>query len=624
MKKKSANSLWIIFLPLLVFCVLGTFIAIERAGIILHRGLPADSAYLPPDIIIPRIEHKPDTQCLLICNSDEDYTYSAFQNITFVLDQMSVGYTVLDVSQNAKLPDLKQYKTVMIACSEFSPIVLSLEAIFDWVKAGGGLLFAHTPEEQWLYLFHSRDIGLEKPTFSIVPQITATLETDFLAGGKGAKVQWSIGSEEGYRYGGNYTLDKSCTVHMTSAGPDGATPMLWERRLGRGRVVVNNNDAMGEPESRGLIAAAYSLTQAATAYPVINASMFFIDDFPAPIPEGYSPYLRRDFGVTTEYFFVYIWFPQMMRLANKHQIKYTSVFIPTYNDITSPPFPGVTPDINERLKYFGALFMNEGHEMGLHGYNHQSIVFQDYDYRGLLDYNKWEKEEDILTALNQTVDLQKQLFRGVEMRTYVPPSNVLSKEGRAILKKNFPEINVISDLLINDEFDISSNFGINEDGLIDIPRITSGYFPFADDTDEMALWLFLNELNLHFVNSHFIHPDDVLDPDRGAEKGWNSLFASFDEYLTWLSQFPLRNMTAQEAAGAVQRFDCLTVHTDLFRDSIEITLDGFYDEAWLLVRINDGAPSQVSGGVLTELSSSLYLLKAEKSRVTIDLEQPEP
>ncbi|MEI2660149.1 MAG: DUF2194 domain-containing protein [Bifidobacterium adolescentis] len=29
-----------------------------------------------------------------------------------------------------------------------------------------------------------------------------------------------------------------------------------------------------------------------------------------------------------------------------------------------------------------------------------------------------------------------------------------------------------------------------------------------------------SELNMHFVSTHFMHPDDMLDPDRGAKEGW--------------------------------------------------------------------------------------------------------
>lgn len=31
-----------------------------------------------------------------------------------------------------------------------------------------------------------------------------------------------------------------------------------------------------------------------------------------------------------------------------------------------------------------------------------------------------------------------------------------------------------------------------------------------------------SELNMYFVSTHFMHPNDMLDPDRGAKEGWAS------------------------------------------------------------------------------------------------------
>jgi len=622
-KKQYANSLWIIILPFVVFVALGAFIAIERAGISVDPGaISKGGSFLPKELLVPRSAHKPDKECLFICNSTEDETFPSVENMLFVLDQMSVGYTYLDLATATSLPPLNNYKTIVVACSELKFVMLSIESVFNWVNQGGGLLFAFTPEDELLTRFFYKEMGVQQGVYDYVPQLTAVLETDLLAGGKGSHVPWcDEENSDDYRYGYNFILDDSSIVHMTSLGPQGSTPMLWEHKTGNGRVVVNNNDAMGEMWSRGLVAVAYSLTKPAMAYPVINASLFFIDDFPAPVPEGYNDFIKKDYGVKTEYFFVNIWFPDMLRMAKKHHIKYTSVFVESYNDDVTPPYPPTPQSVTERMKYFGSLYLNEGFEIGLHGYNHQSLVFQDFDYKDELPYNKWPNDSDVVMALNEAERSEHQLFPGNVMRTYVPPSNVLSPECRAVLVKNFPDINVISDLLIDDIFNLRSDFGVADDGIINIPRISSGYDPFDADNDEQPFWAMLNEINLHFVNSHFIHPDDMMDEERGALKGWRNLIKSFDTYLTWLDQFPIRNMTTQEAAPWVQRFDSLTVHTTLSPKKISLDFDGFFDAAWLFVRVNEGVPSSTIGGELTHISENLYLLKASAANVIINLQQ---
>ena len=624
--KKHANSLWAIILPLIVFIILGVFIYIERSGLILSNKVqPVTYSFLPAEKMIPRSERELDKRSLVIFNSTEEYSSISIPNITFVLDQMSVGFTLVDISETTELPPFSEYKTVVIACAELMPIMLSLPDLFEWVKAGGGLLYTQTPEDDWFVLYFHEELGLEpdwENELDLVPQLTAHLETDLFVGGRGTTIPWSGDTEEEYRYGGKFLLSKSSIMHMSSSGPEGSTPMLWEKKTGKGKVVVNNNDAMWEKWSRGLVAAAYSLTESAVAYPVINASVFFIDDFPAPVPQGFDPYIKSEYNVQSEYYFVNIWFPDMLRLSNKHKIKYTGLFILSYNDNVYPPFLPEMPAVTERMKYFGSLFLNEGYEMGFHGYNHQSLVMQNFDYKDFLPYNKWPGPEAAADALKVSVGIQQELFPNTIMKTYVPPSNVLSVEGRAMLKQYFPEINVISGLLVDDFYDLDDDFGIGEDGIINMPRISSGYYPFDDREDDLAFWFILNEIHLHFMNSHFIHPDDIMDPDRGAIRGWKSMYDTFDEFLTWLDKYNIRNMTAQEAAPAIQKFENLNVHTTLTDRDIVIDLEGFYDEAYLLVRINEGTPLQTRGGSLTKVGGTLYLLKADAAHISINLDRP--
>ena len=54
------------------------------------------------------------------------------------------------------------------------------------------------------------------------------------------------------------------------------------------------------------------------------------------------------------------------------------------------------------------------------------------------------------------------------------------------------------------------------DGMVEQPRIVSGGM-VGDTYMRLAA---MNELNMHYVSTHFMHPDDLLDVDRGAEEGW--------------------------------------------------------------------------------------------------------
>lgn len=218
-------------------------------------------------------------------------------------------------------------------------------------------------------------------------------------------------------------------------------------------------------------------------------------------------------------------------------------------------------------------------------------------------------------ALGELIRFGKEMFPGTELSVYVPPSNVLSEEGRKMLAEKFPEIRTIASNYFSGEYAYVQEFETADDGIVEQPRIISG--AIIDDYMQMAA---LSELNMHFVNSHFMHPDDLLDKDRGAALGWEKLRARLDEYMTWMNESApsLRNLTGSELAGAVQRYGALTVDKEITDQEIRIHLGNFYDEAYLMVRINDGTPRQVTGGELTNVTGNLYLLHAQESEVVIE------
>ncbi len=92
--------------------------------------------------------------------------------------------------------------------------------------------------------------------------------------------------------------------------------------------------------------------------------------------------------------------------------------------------------------------------------------------------------------------------------------------------------------------------------------------------------------------------------------------------MTWLDQSApsLRNLTGSQLSGAIQRYGALTVEKETKENRVELHLGNFYDEAYLMVRINEGIPGQVTGGELTHMTGNLYLLCATQADVVIETE----
>ena len=389
-------------------------------------------------------------------------------------------------------------------------------------------------------------------------------------------------------------------------------PVIWENQYGKGKFVVDNF-GLYEKAVRGFYAASYSLLTDVGVYPVINGSVFYLDDFPSPVPEGDGTYVKRDYGMSISDFYMDVWWPDMQELASNHNVRYTGVIIENYEDATDGTIKKQKD--TRRFQYFGNMLLHQGGELGYHGYNHQPLSLSNVDYGDVLPYDTWKNEAAMKKAVKELIHFGEDTFPSVSMSVYVPPSNVLSAEGREMLAKDFPEIRTIASNYFTGEFAYVQEFEVAKDGIVEQPRIISG--AIIDNYMKMAA---LSELNMHFVNSHFIHPDDLLDEDRGAALGWEKMKGNLADYMDWLvdSAPSLRQLTGSELSGAIQRYGAVTFTKTVTERSIELELKNFYDEAYFMVRINEGTPGEISGGKLTHLTGNLYLLQAKEPTVTIE------
>ena len=393
----------------------------------------------------------------------------------------------------------------------------------------------------------------------------------------------------------------------------GKVPLVWSADCGKGKWVVMNH-GFAEKATRGLTCAAYSLLEDTCVYPVINASAFFLDDFPSPVPMGDGQYIRRDYNRDISSFYSNVWWPDMLKFCDDYGIKYTGLLIEDYSEEVDGIFPRQKD--TERFNHFGALLLNHGGEIGLHGYNHLPLCFTGFDFKKQVNYRTWKTQKDATRAIDEALNFAKGLFPENQVAVYVPPSNILSKEGRQFLRANFPQIKVIASLYLEGQIEYSQEFEISDDGMIEFPRVISGAI-----LDQYMYWAALNTLNLYYVNSHFIHPDDVLDEDRGAKDGWQKLHQNLNNYMDWLytSAPNLRNLTGTDAGRATQRYDVLSFERTDGDDSIHLRLTGFWDEAYMMVRCNGKTPSDVEGGTIERISGDYYLLRATADQVTIEM-----
>ena len=527
-----------------------------------------------------------------------------------ILSQMRVPFKEKEASR-FRASDLDEMQIAVLSVTDLSVLGKNLTTLFNWVISGHSLLVLYPPYNESTFLSVADRFGI-----TAVGNNMARVEGLHFTSSIMPGCSRDLSIIDAYDSSLDVTLDEKCEVFLEAAG-ESETPLIWRRALGSGTVVFDNLNFL-EKAYRGFHCAAYTLLGKSCVWPVINGSTWYIDDFPSPVPEGDSQFIQKEFGMDIKDFYTHHWWKDVYNLSKKYNIRYTGLVIEDYSAQVSGTFPR-NKDV-QRFQYFGNMLLREGGELGYHGYNHMPLVPEKFDYIGQYDsYRQWVSVDAMRDSLLELRRFCNELFPDEKFQVYVPPSNIISEEGRKLLAEDFPEIRAIASLYLPDDNDVShsQDFTVTEDGMVQTPRIISGYV--LDDYMRTAA---MSELYFHCVNTHFQHPDDVLDTDRGAALGWGELFKRLTDYVEWLhNALPqMRNLTGSELTGAVQRYDGLKICREDTEDKIRVWLGGFKDEAWFYLRVNEGRPGHVTGGTISEAADGLYLVRATSSMLEIDID----
>jgi len=595
-----------------VFIAMAAVLLVERAGVQYSAGqhklgmLAANDAVPASSAIFGQ-----KSTFLVITDTDQAGVEDVKEQFDQILLDMKIAHRDVDLALDGAdaIPSLTSYDRVILLMPSLDGLGTHLSDIMSWVSAGGSLMLAMPPDNSGYLQVIAPKLGIESAGYDYVKAESIVPSEDFMLGG-------------GERYELSDPFDSSLSVslretaHEWAKTGDAGAPLIWSNDCGSGRTVVCNI-GIYDKVMRGFYAAAISLLGDATAYPVINSAVFYLDDFPSPVPSGDGTYIKRDYGLSIADFYTKVWWPDLQKLAQKYGIRYTGVMIENYEDAVNQTEPARQADTTQ-FRYFGGMLLQMGGELGFHGYNHQPLALWDTDYGTLYDYKTWKNKETLVASLNELIAFQDEVLPNARGSVYVPPSNILSQEGRKIIGEDVSQIRAIASTYMPSDSSLTyvQEFGVAADGVVEAPRIVSGGM-VGDMYMRLAA---VSELNMHYVSTHFMHPDDLLDEDRGAKEGWKKYYQGLENYLDWLeSSAPsIRMRTGTECAAAIQRFSGLTVSMETSDDSWDLKLGNLTDQGWLMFRANNGTPGRVRGGSLTKLTGNLYLLKATNATVHIE------
>ena len=550
------------------------------------------------------LENFRQDKILLVYDPDSEESFWLKDHFEKTLQYMKKPFETVTYSQ---VPDHKHdFQNIVILFSDLDKTG-DFTSFTSYVSEGGKLFFAIHPDTGSIYSSIHQMLGIKQTEPPYVDTFGVRMASDLLLQSKNIKV---IDEEYFTNISLGIDLEDSSKVYaFTGKG----IPLLFSTPYGNGEFMVFNGTMLLEKVNRGLIAGSLSYLNEDYIYPIINSKVMYIDDFPAPFPEGTNEDIYQDYKLDTASFFHDIWWPDMLMTAKRNDVTYTGVLVETYNDKINGSFEERL--VEENLLTYGQDLIKMGGELGVHGYNHQSLT-KDQKQVAALGYNAWKEEADMvqsLTAINQHI---KEIFPGYTLQTYVPPSNVLSEEGKKAIKEAIPSITNIASLYIPDgenvsyiqEFESTNEFN-------EIPRFTSNYL-YKDETK----WTIANASTLFGVFSHFIHPDDILDEKRSELKSWKQLSKEFNQMLQDVKEkYPwMESQTASESAMNMKNYQNANVFISQNDQKINGYINHFAGNLDFILR-SDKEIVRTNGCEVEKISSDRYLIHAQSAKFTIEL-----
>lgn len=568
-------------------------------------------------------ENAPD--CLVVYNGNDETSVTLKNNISFVLGSVNVSVKEqklllpvdsdlddedIDKSKwSVNLYDYTNYDDVIFCISDMAYLGVDINDFSNWLSGGGHAMFAMGLDASEDLLKWSEVIGVTDTT---IPELTIAdslkFNTSIMAG-----VEGRIFSDDVINVSvPHVSLDKDCILHISTADDD-EVPLLWEKSVEDGKVIVSNADLFESKADRGILVAAYCEFYSAFAYPVINSAVYCIDDCPAPAPAGYDDNVREQYGYTVSDYIYNVWMPAMQKISEEYGIRFTTFVIQSYDDNVEGPFDN--KDNVKSAKYYASQVMNMGGEVGIHGYNHQPLVLEGFEYDNEnAGYVPWPSVKKMIESVDTVIKYTEGLADDLYVQAYIAPSNVMSKEALAALQNHFEDLRIYAGVYIGTSDQLVQEFEVSPTGIVSCPRLTADM-----QMEDSEWWVQINELNYHYLESNFIHPDDILDEERTDGGDFAQMLSGYKNMIEWNQRNGLRTCTISECGAAVQRYYNLNYSQKLEGDTLNIEVDGLIDTAYMMLRVNGKEPASVSGGTYTKLSDNVYVLKIDSKNVSIKL-----
>ncbi len=546
----------------------------------------------------------------IIYESSDERSVVIKENCERMLKILKLPYTVADISA---MKAVSRGDYMILTVYNWTDHITSIESIFEAVSHGASLLLAVMPGQDSVFRNKAPTIGIYN--VSHYPRIADEIHVldDVIVGlNKGDSLSAEPVRSEIY----DIHLDDRAKVYLTD---EKGISEYFTITYGKGIVGVYNGSRLVDRSSDGLIVSMLGTLNDGLVYPLINAGVMFLDDWPAPFTFTDKD-IYEQYGMNYDNFLKYVWWPDMLSLILRYDLTFSATLVLSYNDIQSPPFEIMDSISNSAMYVHYQQVIEHGGEICLHGYNHQPLWFGDYVTEDMISaYTPWPSKKNAVDALDYTIDEFHKAFQNYALHCYVPPSNVIDETGIEVLKETVGRPVILSSIYYGyppeqPEFEYEV-----KDDVIYFPRLTSG----SRFNDEIKYYISTG-MTTYGVFSHFIHPDDVVDDERSFGMTWEEMRHEYEDMFLYIEErYPfLEYDTISNCANKLIDWYGMDYSISYESDAIRVRTANAPETYSLMVR-TDSKIAEGEGYTFIQLGTRSYVVTATQPEIAIMLESGE-
>lgn len=395
-------------------------------------------------------------------------------------------------------------------------------------------------------------------------------------------------------------LDDSVTAYAVAQSEDAwlqeldnedLPAIIWRYAPDVGKVYVVNGDYLTGQMGAGLLTGFAADTESVYLYPVVNAQVSVVENYPTLADEN-KDYMEREYGQNSSIVFRDILWPSIVAIYfdTDDVMTVTGAFRLDYDD---------REKLDENLlRFYYEQVTKESGEIGLSGYQVSDVPLEE----------KLEEDLDFLEEVLPNYEILTFQAGDLEEAQYAS----LVGEGNLL-----EDVNTVLENYRED--DGETFFEYLDNGVLKLPiYMDSRVMENEDDFRSRCLQTAYGYYGTGIDTSRVIYPDSEDDSWNIMSNDWSK---NYRPYRTPFVCF--EKTTASEADRRVRNYLALDYETSVEGEQMRITADAPDGDCYFILRLHGQEIEEMTGGSYEKIENGWYLLTLTEDTVELTLTQTE-